>query len=119
MMKVGMRYMADFSCGLYKCSYEGMRGASDYSKAYLARLAEIIEERRAEFYEIEDWDQETYEKMVADMLKSDTIVRRQYTGEKSLSTKLSELPPASSLPLAAATQKAWLDKYNSLYAGNN
>ena len=26
---------------------------------------------------------------------------------------------ASSLPLAAASQKAWLDKYNSLYAGNN
>ena len=119
MMKVGMRYMSDFSCGLYKCTYEPMRGACDYSKDYLARLAEIIQERRAEFAELEDWDQETYEKMVADMLKSDTIVRRRYTGKQNLSSKLSELPPASSLPLAAASQKAWLDKYNSLYAGNN
>ena len=119
MMKVGMRYMADFSCGLYKCTYEGMRGASAYSKAYLNRLAEIIEERRAEFYEIEDWDQATYEKMVAEMLKSDTIVRRRYTGKSNLNSALSQMPPASSLPLAAASQKAWLDKYNSLYAGNN
>ena len=116
MMKVGMRYMSDFSCGLYKCDYEAMRGASEYSKAYLVRLNEIIEERRAEFAEIEDWDQETYEKMVSEMLTSDTIVRRRYTGKKNLDKALAEMPPASSLPLAAATQKAWITKYNSLYA---
>ena len=119
LMKVGMRYMSDFSCGLYKCTYEPMRGACDYSKAYLARLDEIIQARRAEFVELEDWDQDTYEKMVSEMLTSNTIVRRSYTGKTNLSKNLSELPPASSLPLAAATQKAWLDKYNSLYSGNN
>ena len=118
MMKVGMRYMSDFSCGLYKCTYEGMRGASEFTKDYLVRLAEIIEERRAEFAEIEDWDQASYEKMVAEMLTSDTIVRRRYTGKQNLNSALSQMPPASSLPLAAETQKAWITKYNALYAGN-
>lgn len=118
MMKVGMRYMSDFSCGLYKCTYEPMRGASEYSKAYLKKLTAIIEERRAEFAEIEDWDQATYEKMVSEMLQSDVIVRRAYTGEGKLNPALSQMPPASSIPLAAATQKAWITKYNSLYAGN-
>ncbi len=119
MMKVGMRYMSDFSCGLYKCTYEPMRGASEYSKAYLKRLAGIVEERRTEFNAIEDWDQETYEKMVAEMLTSDTIVRRRYTGKENLSSSLHQMPPASSLPLAAEAQKAWITKYNSLYAGNS
>ncbi len=117
MMKVGMRYMSDLSCGLYKCTYEGMRGASSYSKDYLIRLAEIIEERREEFAELEDWDQATYEKMVNDVLQSDTIVRRRYTGDESLASELSTMPPASALPIAAQKQKAWIAKYNSLYAG--
>ena len=119
MMKVGMRYMSDFSCGLYSCSYEGMRGASAYSKAYLDALAYIIEDRRAEFADLEGWDQELYEKMVADVLKSETIVRRRYVGEEGLSSVLNSMPPASSLPLAAQAQNAWISKYNSLYAGAN
>ncbi len=118
MMKVGMRYMSDFSCGLYKCTYEGMRGAGDFSKDYLKRLAEIIEERRAEFAELEGWDQDLYEQMVSDVLKSETVVRRRYTGDENLGSELRTMPPASSLPIVAQKQKAWIAKYNSLYAGN-
>ena len=118
MMKVGMRYMSDFSCGLYKCTYEGIRGASEFSKGYLIRLAEIIEERRAEFAELEGWDQELYEKMVSDVLKAETIVRRRYTGDESLADELNTMPPASALPIAAAKQNAWISKYNSLYVNN-
>ena len=110
--------MSDFSCGLYKCTYEGMRGAGDFSKDYLARLAEIIEERRAEFAELEGWDQALYEQMVADVLKSETVVRRRYTGDENLGNELYSMPPASSLPIVAQKQKAWIAKYNSLYAGN-
>ena len=119
MMKVGMRYMADFSCGLYKCTYEGMRGASPYTKEFLNRLSEIINERKAEFYELEEWDQALYEKMVADVLKSDTIVRRRYTGDANLGNEISSMPPASSLPVLAQQQNAWIAKYNSLYAGKS
>ena len=117
MMKVGLRYMSDFSCGLYKCSFEGMRGASEFSKGYLDRLNnEIVPERRAEFAELEGWDQTLYEKMVSDVLKSDTIVRRRYTGDENLGSELSTMPPASSLPVVAKKQNAWITKYNSLYA---
>ena len=115
MMKVGMRYMADFSCGLYKCTYEGMRGTTEYSKAFLTRLAELNEERRAEFYEIEDWDQELYEQMVEEILTSPGYVQKRYSGEVQIGNSIKELPPASSIPLLAETQKAWIKKYNELY----
>ena len=118
LMKVGMRYMSDYSCGLYKCTFDGIQGACQYSKDYLKRQAEVIEERRADFAEIEDWDQSLYEQMVADVLKSDTIVRRRYAGKQNLNSALSQMPPASSIPLAAQTQKAWIEKYNSLYAAS-
>ncbi len=116
MMKVGMRYMSDYSCGLYKCSYEGMRGASDYSKAYLDRLADVIEERRAEFAEIEEWDQVTFEKMVEEVLTAPGYVQKRYIGENSVGGELSSMPPASSIPILAQRQKAWITKYNDLYA---
>lgn len=116
MMKVGMRYMADFSCGLYKCSYEGMRGSSEYSKAYLTRLAELLEERRAMFAEITDWDQDVYAQMVEDVLTAPGYVQKRYSGQVQISDKIKELPPASSIPLLAQSQKAWILKYNELYA---
>jgi hypothetical protein len=111
-----MRYMADFSCGLYECSYEGMRGSSEMSKAFLTRLAELIEERRAQFAEVPDWDQKVYAQMVEDVLTAPGYVQKRYSGETQISDKIKELPPASSIPLLAQSQKAWITKYNSLYA---
>jgi hypothetical protein len=56
--------------------------------------------------------------MVSDVLKSETIVRRRYTGDESLAGELNTMPPASALPIAAAKQNAWISKYNSLYVNN-
>ena len=113
-MKVGMRYMSDFSCGLYKCTYEGLRGASDFSKAYLIELAKIVKERGEEFAAIEDWDQELYKKMIADVLKADPITNRDYSIKKNI-PKTDTLPPASATPLILEAQKAYMAQYNSLY----
>ena len=118
-LKVGMRvWMSDYSVGLYKCTYEGLRGASEYSKAWLERFNEGLEDRRAEFAEVPDWDQETFAKMVDEVLTAPAYVQKRYTGMKFGFDSISSMPPASSLPLAEAAENAWITKYNSLYSGN-
>ncbi len=118
-LKVGMRtWMSDYSCGLYKCTYEGLRGASEYSKAYLERFNEGLEERRAEFAEVPDWDQETFVKMVDEVLTAQAYVQKRYTGMTfGYGDSISTMPPASSLPIIAAAKNSWISKYNSLYIG--
>ena len=119
-LKVGMRYMSDYSVGLYNCTYEGIRGASDYSKGWKKNFEKNLEKRRAAFAEIgEDWDQETYEKMVKDLFSADKYyAKRTYFGQElSTDEDTSAMPPASAIPILAAAQNAWINKYNSLYAG--
>ena len=117
-LKVGMRtWMSDFSCGLYKCTYEGLRGASAYSRDFKAAFNELLEERRAEFAEIEDWDQATYAKMVEEVLTAPAYVQKRYTGfNYGFNKAINTMPPASSLPIVAQSENAWIAKYNSLYA---
>jgi len=119
-LKVGMRYMSDYSVGLYNCTYEGIRGASDYSKGWKKNFEKNLEKRRADFAEIgEDWDQETYEKMVKDLFSADKYyAKRTYFGQElSTDEDTSAMPPASAIPILAAGQNAWINKYNSMYAG--
>ena len=116
-LRVGMRYMDEFSLGLFQCNYEGMRGASEYSAGWKENFAYVIEERVAEFEAIEDWDQEMYEKMVADIFAAKGFIGRSYAGYSvSLSKDEGALPPASKRPLLVAAQQAAVDKYNNLYA---
>ena len=116
-LKVGMRtWMSDYSCGLYECSYEGMRGASSYSKDWLELFKEALEERRAEFAEIDAWDQKTFAKMVQEVLTAPAYVQKRYTGMKFGFDAIGSMPTASALPVAEAAENAWITKYNSLYA---
>ena len=115
-LKVGMRvWMSDYSVGLYKCSYEGLRGASEYSRAWLERFHEGLEERRKEFAEVPEWDQETYAKMVNEVLTAPAYVQKRYTGMKFGFDAIGSMPTASALPQAEAAENAWINKYNSLY----
>lgn len=118
MLKVGMRYMADYSCGLFKCTYEGIRGASEFSKGWKEKFAEELEMRRADFAAIEDWDQEVYEKMVQDILSAQSYGMKRYAGMSTESIKhVNSLPSASAIPKVLEAENAWINKYNSLYAG--
>lgn len=117
-LKVGMRtWMSDYSCGLFKCTYEGLRGASKYAKEWKKAFNEGMEDRRIEFNDIPDWDQETYAKMVNEVLSAPNYVQKRYTGMPfGFGDSLSTLPPASALPQVAKSENAWISKYNSLYA---
>jgi hypothetical protein len=117
-LKVGMRtWMSDYSVGLYDCAYEGMRGASSYSKAWLAKFNESLEERRWEFAEIPDWNQSLYAKMVNDVLSAPSYLNKRYTGMVFGFSNLTSSAPAYALPREEAAQNAWISKYNALYAG--
>ncbi len=117
-LRVGMRYMSDYSLGLFKCDYEGMRGTTDYSAGWKENFEWIVEERRAEFDAIEDWDQELYNKMIADIFADSTIhyIGKNYAGGQSITdAEIDKLPPASALPLITQKAEAWLATYNSMY----
>ena len=116
-LKVGLRYISDFSCGLYKNEYDGIQGASEWSKGWKEKFEAICEDRRAAFAEIEDWNQEHYEKMIKKMFAEDTYVTgaAAYTGSVS-KVSVTNLPSASAIPLLVAEQDAWIAKYNELYA---
>lgn len=120
-LRVGMRYMSDYSLGLYKCNYEGIRGASQYSAAWKANFAEIVAERQSDFDLIDDWDQELYEKLQYDVLNADnhTFAMEFGTGAPTIANigkEASTMPPASSIPLIKAREEAWIATYNGLYA---
>lgn len=114
-LRVGMRYMSDYSLGLYKCNYEGIRGASVYSKAWKENFTAHVADRQDIFDEIDNWDQECYEKLVKEIANSTGYMARWYTGSKD-AENVDELPPASALPIIAEAHEAWINTYNELYA---
>ena len=122
MLRVGMRYMSDFSLGLYKCNYEGIRGASKYSYGWMKNFEQIVADRQAAFDELGDyWDQELYQKMQDAVLSDNTY---HYTslsfpdqdGNGVFNNESNQMPPASSMPIIATREEAWIQKYNELYA---
>lgn len=117
-LRVGMRYMSEFSCGLYGCNYEGIRGVTAYSLGWRENFQEIVEQRLADFEALEDWDQEMYDKMYQDILNCKPVINgRSYAGMTGMKDDPAlELPPASSLPLILAHYDAQVQTYNDLYA---
>ncbi len=117
-LRVGMRYMAEYSCGLFGSNYEGIRGASDYSYGWKVNFYNECVERQEEFDNLTDWNQDLYDKMMEDLIASKGRIGRSYAGApagKSVET-WKELPPASALPVIAAEADAWIQTYNDLYA---
>ena len=120
-LRVGMRYMSDFSLGLYKCNYEGMRGACKYSYQWKQNFAQIVAERQEAFNALDDWNQELYEKLQYDVLNatyhfSSQTYPNASRGAVSNNEWAGKLPAASALPLIASQEEAWINEYNNLYA---
>ncbi len=122
-MRVGMRYISDYSLGLYKCNYEGIRGASKYAHDWKVRFAEEVANREKAFNSLTDWDQELYQKMQDYVLNADQHYITMYYpdaddngGNGVFNNETSKLPPASSIPLVAAREEAWMQVYNEKYA---
>jgi hypothetical protein len=117
-LKVGMRYTSEFSVGLYDCTYDGIKGASDYSKGWMKQFKKVLQDRRRAFMEIEDWDQDTYIQMVKDIFATDArqYVVRSYEGIEEYKGSTDGLPPASAIAKLSEHYTAQANKYNGLYA---
>ena len=120
-LRCGMRYISDYSLGLFKCNYEGVRGASPYAGKWKQLFAELVEERQTTFDALSDWDQELYQKMQDTVLSGDTVHYIGYTfpGEDMDPTKnhgQGSKPAATLMPEIAAAEEAWMKTYNELYA---
>ena len=120
-MRVGMRYISDFSLGLYKCNYEGIRGASPYSFGWKKQFEQVVADRQAAFDELGDyWDQELYQKMQDAVLGADVhYVGLEFPGQDGngvFNNESNKMPPASSMPIIATREEAWMQVYNDLYA---
>ena len=120
-LRVGMRYMSDFSLGLYKCNYEGIRGASRYAHGWKQNFEDVVATRQENFDALEGWDQELYQKLQDTILSADTIHYVTLTfpnedGNGINNNESNKMPPASSMPIIAAREEAWIQEYNDLYA---
>ena len=117
-LRVGMRYMSEYSCGLYGCGYEGIRGVTEYSLGWRTNFQDICEERKENFDALgEDWDQKAWDMMYEDILECDAKIPWWFpnvgNGE---STDTSQMPPASKQPIIKAETDAFCEAYNNLYA---
>ena len=122
-LRVGMRYISDFSLGLYKCNYEGIRGASKYAHGWKQNFEAIVADRQAAFDELEGWDQELYQKMQDTILSADTNHYIIYTfpgqaGDGKKNYEQGKNPAATAMPLIAAREEGWMQTYNELYAAD-
>ncbi|MBR2937260.1 MAG: extracellular solute-binding protein [Oscillospiraceae bacterium] len=120
-LRVGMRYMSDFSLGLYKCNYEGIRGASKFAHDWKQNFEEIVADRQERFDALEGWDQELYQKLQDAVLSADSVhyIVNTFPGEDGSgvhNNEANKMPPASSMPIIAAREEAWIQVYNDLYA---
>ncbi len=115
-LRVGMRYMSEYSCGLYGCNYEGIRGVTEYSLGWRETFQEVCEERKENFEALEDWDQEAWDMMYQDILACDAKIPWWFPDVSSgESTDTSQMPPASKLPVILAETDALCEAYNSMY----
>ena len=115
-LRVGMRYMSDYSLGLYKCNYEGIRGACDYSKRWKQTFAKILEDRYQKFSDLEAWDQELYNKCRQDILKADHLwMGYTFPMPASIFPEDTPKPPETALQDLADMTELWTNEYNSLY----
>lgn len=120
--RVGMRYMADLSVGLYKCDFEGIKGTSPYSKIWKEKFDAGCQERVTELAALGDrYDQTYQDKMYAHLLAGRAITYELYEGFNEW-TFLGgteghgrKLPPASSAVLIEDMLQKQIEKYNSLY----
>lgn len=118
-LRVGMRYMAEYSCGLFGCEYEGIRGVSEYSKGWKPNFYNEVVERKEEFDNLADWNQKLFDKMLEDLIASNGRIGKTYPNVTVGSTTVEvwqELPPASALPQQAQKEDAGAEIYNEQYA---
>lgn len=118
-LRVGMRYISDYSLGLYKCNYEGIRGASDYSLGWKQKFAKVVADRQADFDALTDWDHELYLKMQDYVLNAQkhfiTYTLPDFSGGAIL-PPYTNRPPKIDISEVIESEEELARKFNEQYA---
>ena len=117
LLKCGLKYISDFSLGAVKCDYVGMQGKCDLSKKWMEAFKKVCDDRAANIKEIENYDEELVAKIneyLADKgLVTNTVISKITVLSKF--KEITQLPPASSIPIIKQKYQAELDAYNDTY----
>ena len=120
-LKVGLKYVSDFSLGAVECDYVGMQGKSELSKTWKENFATVCADRAAAVKEIENYDAELVAKINKQLSESKIFVNMNMTSFKAIDqySEITKLPPASSIPVIKAKYEAAIKTYNDTYITAN
>jgi len=117
LLKVGLKYISDYSLGAVKCDYVGMQGKSDLSKTWMAAFKKVCDDRAAAIKEIENYDEELVAKINEYLTGKGLYVYKVHNKvtQPNSFAEVTKLPPASSIPVIKQKYQAQIDAYNSTY----
>ena len=117
LLKVGLKYISDFSLGTVKCDYASMQGKCDLSKKWIEAFAKVCADRAEAIKEIEDYDDQVVAKIQEYINNAIPTSGKKYAGVDGISSypEMLKLPPASAIAAVKDKYQANLDKYNSTY----
>ncbi|MBQ8358842.1 MAG: extracellular solute-binding protein, partial [Oscillospiraceae bacterium] len=120
-LKVGLKYISDFSLGTVECEYAGMQGKSELSKTWKENFATVCADRAAAIKEIENYDAELVAKENAYLAGNQLYVGMNMTSFTAVTrySEITKLPPASSIPAIRAKYEAAIKTYNDTYVTAN
>lgn len=114
-LRVGMRYMSDYSLGLYHCNYQGIRGATEYSAGWNAKFAAFLAERQTQFDKLTGWDHELYLKTTDYIIQAD----RQFISTDYPKGDKVQIPTPPTYPISlsdiADEEEYWIKTFNETY----
>jgi len=117
LLKVGLKYISDFSLGTVKCDYAGMQGTCELSAQWKTAFAKVCSDRAAAIKKIDGYDAELVAQINEYINNATPYMRRKYVGVDSLTSyaEMYNLPPESAIAAVKAKYQASLDTYNSKY----
>ena len=120
-LKVGLKYVSDFSLGAVECEYAGMQGKSDLAKTWKENFAQVCSDRAAAIKELENYDAELVAKINEDLAGKKLYVSMNMTSFTAVTrySEITKLPPASSIPAIRAKYEAAIKTYNDTYVTAN
>lgn len=116
-LKVGMKYMSDYSLGVVESDYEGIQGTSEYSAAWKAKFEEYLKERQAGTANAPGYDPEYMAAMIEWMGKGIQYCGKNYAGLDDWTWLHTAYitPPATAMAELKGSYQGLIDKYNELY----
>ena len=117
LLKVGLKYISDYSLGAVPCEYAGMQGTCDLSAQWKTAFAKVCRDRAAAIQKIDGYDAEMVKKINDHINACTANTHRKYANVTDLTSfsEIKTLPPESAIPVVKNKYQAALDTYNDKF----